>query len=316
MSGSDTNRYVAIPIADSETYRLARDSNGAPALLIKVPVDRVTNVSPIRLRHLYVAHDVDCVIHRDHGTESGRFSVLSCIEADRATEIYFLRVLEALLPTLGERPDACSINQAVDRLVELFQALRNPPIKTAQGLWAELFLLAESQDPGKLVDAWHPVPGDLYDFDEGNQRIEVKGTRGEARRHHFSLAQLQPPAGTDLVIVSVIVNRAGGGTTIDELVDELRYRLSGSPQRLLRLYKVVTLTLGERWRESVLEMFDRPAARHSLAFYPPSDVPMVSPDLPPGVSNVRFSSDLTGKTPYSKKEVRALGGLIASVVPR
>ena len=55
---------------------------------------------------------------------------------------------------------------------------------------------------------------DLYDFNEGNHRIEVKSAQGELRRHHFSLAQLLPPAGTTLAIVSVLVNRAGGGTSI------------------------------------------------------------------------------------------------------
>lgn len=315
-SGSDTNRFMAIPIASSRTYRLGKDPTGAPALLIRLPPDQATNASPIRLRHLYVAHDVHCVIHRDHGTESGKFSVLSCVEADRATEKYFLRVIESLLPGLGEHPDARSINQAVDSLVELFRALSNPPIKAVRGLWAELFLLAESHDPGKLIDAWHTVPDDLYDFSQDNQRIEVKSARGEARSHHFSLTQLMPPTGTTLVIVSVIVNRAGGGTTISDLIDELRFRFSGSPHRILRLYRVVTLTLGDRWREAELDMFDRAAARQSLAFFRPSDIPMVNPDLPAGVSNVRFSSDLTGKTPYSNREARTLGGLIGSVVPR
>ena len=316
MAGTVASRFMALPIGSSGIYRLGKDSAGAPALLIKLPFGQATNTSPIRLRHLYVAHDVDCVIHRDHGTDSGRFSVLSCVEADRATENYFLRVVEALLPGLGERPDACSINQAVDRLVELFRALGNPPIKAVRGLWAELFLLAEAQDPQKLADAWHTVPDDLYDFNQDNQRIEVKSASGDVRRHHFSLTQLLPPAGTTLAIVSVIVNRAGGGTTINDLVDELRSLFSGSPHRLLRLYKVITLTLGDRWREAELEMFDRPAARQSLAFFRPSDIPMISPDLPAGVSNVRFSSDLTGKVPYSIREARALGGLISSTVPR
>ena len=316
MTGGETNRYMAIPIGSSGTYRLGKDSAGAPALLIQLPSDQTIIASPIRLRHLYIAHDVDCVIYREHGTESGNFSVLSCVEADRATENYFLRVVEALLPSLGECPDARSINQAVDSLVELFRALSNPPIKAVRGLWAELLLLTESQDPGKLLDAWHTVPEDLYDFNEANHRIEVKSTQGEVRRHHFSLFQLLPPAGTTLAIVSVIVNRAGGGTTINDLIDELRSLFSGSPHRLLRLYKVITLTLGARWREADLEMFDRYAARQSLAFFRPSDVPMVSPDLPPGVSNVRFSSDLTGKVPYSNGEVRALGGLIGSAAPR
>ena len=51
--------------------------------------------------------------------------MLACVEADRATENYFLRVTEALLPGLGDRPDASSIKQAVHSLVELFRALRN-----------------------------------------------------------------------------------------------------------------------------------------------------------------------------------------------
>ena len=314
--GHDTNRYMAIPIASSRTYRLGKDSTGSPALLIKLPPDQATNASPIRLQHLYVVHDMHCVIHHGHGTESGRFSVLSCIEANRATENYFLRIVDALLPGLGERPDAHSINKAVDSLVELFQALSTPPIKTVRGLWAELFLLAESQNPQKLFDAWHTVPDDLYDFNEGNHRIEVKSTRGEVRRHHFSLRQLLPPEGATLAIVSVIVNRAGGGTTINDLIDELRPLLSGSPDRIFHMYKVVSLTLGDKWHEAELEMFDRPTARQSLAFFGPAEVPMVCPDLPAGVSNVHFSSDLTGKTPFSKKEVRALGGLIASAVPR
>ena len=316
VSRSDGNCFMAIPLASSKIYRLGKDSTGAPALLIQLPPNQATNGSPIRLRHLYVAHDVHCVIHRGLGAESGRFSVISCMEADRATENYFLRVIEALLPGLGENPDAGSINQAVSSLVELFRALSNPPIKAVRGLWAELLLLAESEDPGKLLDAWHTAPEDLYDFNEGNHRIEIKSVQGEVRRHHFSLRQLQPPAGTTLAVVSVYVNRAGGGTTINDLIDELRFFFSGSPHRLLRLYKVITLTLGASWREAELEMFDRSAARQSLAFFRQSDIPMVSPDLPTGVTNVRFSSDLTGKEPYSTREVQALGGLIGSALPR
>ena len=198
----------------------------------------------------------------------------------------------------------------------MFQALDSPPLKVAQGLWTELFILAESEDPGKLVDAWHSVPEDLYDFNDGCHRIEVKSASGQVRRHSFSLAQLQPPAGTHLVVASVIVNRAGGGTTVNDLADELRCRLSGSPEQQLRIYRVVTLTLGDRWREFSLERFDRPEARNSLAFFRPSDIPMVNSDLPAGVSNVRFSADLTGKVPYSEQETRALGGIITSAVTR
>lgn len=316
VSGSDTNRFIAIPISSSRTYRLGKDSTGAPALLILLSSDHAIDASPIRLQHLFVAHHVHCVVHHGKGTDSGRFSLISCLDADSATEIYFLRVIEALLPSLGERPDVSSINKAVDSLVDLFRALSNPPIKAVRGLWAELFLLAESKDPKQLVDAWHNFPDDLHDFNEGNHRIEVKSTQGETRTHHFSLTQLLPPEGTTLAIASVIVKRAGGGTTVNDLIDELCSIFAGSPQRILRLYKVVTMTLGDKWHEADLDTFDRFTARQSLAFFRSSDVPKISPDLPAGVSNVRFSSDLTGKPPLSKNEARALGGLIASAVPR
>ena len=242
--------YVACPIPFSDSYRLAKDSNGAPALLIQISCDDRTISAPIRLRHLSVVHDVDCLIHRRDCAESGRFSVLSCLEADRATETYFLRVLEALLPSLGEFPNPFSVNEAIERLVELFRALGRPPMKRTQGLWAELLLIAESNDPVELVDAWHNVPNDLYDFGKGEQRIEVKSTLNESRIHHFSLAQLQPREALDLMVASVMVNRVGGGTTIPDLLDELRHPLSGEPRLLLRLYRLVAMTLGDRWRES------------------------------------------------------------------
>ena len=188
---------MTTPIAFSDTYRLGKNPVGAPALLIQSSPDRRSNTSPIRLQHLYVVHDVDCVVHGERGTKSGKFSVISCVEADRTIEIHFLHVIEALLPVLGEHPNTRSINQAIDQLVELFRALRRSPIKTTQGLWAELFLLSESRDPTKLVDAWHTVPEDLYDFNDSDHRIEVKSTRGDTKKASLFACATSTPRGNN-----------------------------------------------------------------------------------------------------------------------
>jgi len=241
----------------------------------------------------------------------GLFTVISCIDADRPIETYFLRVLQVLLPIIGDNPSPETINTAVDKLVELFQALRNPPKKTAQGLWAELLIIAESSDAGALIAAWHSVPEDLYDFNSGMYRVEVKSVSGQLRRHHFSLAQLLPPNGTELVVASAIVNRAGAGETIADVVDEISSKLTSTPERILRLHQIVSLTLGNSWRQSTLEAFDRQAACQCLSFFDLSQIPMVSPELPQGVSNVHFMADLVGKNALSNEELKRYGGLIS-----
>ena len=313
---TDSNCYMTTPIIPSAAYRLGKDSSGAPTLLIQSSLGSLSNTPPIRLRHLRIMHDVNCVIYgSEYDKGSGQFSVISCVEADQATEVYFLQVVEVLFLMFEEYPDAQSINQAIDQLVELFRALCRPSIKTTQGLWAELFLLSESRNPDGLVDAWHVAPDDLYDFSNDNHRIEVKSTSGDTRRHRFALAQLQPLAGINLVIASILVKRTGEGTTIQDLIENIRTRLA-SPGRLAHLYKVVTMTLGDKWHESTLEAFDLSTAKHSLAFFKPNDIPVVNPDIPLGVSDVHFLSDLTGKPSYSSREMLALDGLIASSMPR
>ena len=306
--------FTAVRITPYERYRLGKDADGSPALLIKLDLTESKNTSPpIRLQHLYVAHSLNCEIHHDSGVESGRFTVISCKDADRPMETYFIRVLQALLPTLGENPTPIRVNQAVSHLVELFQALRNPPRKTAQGLWAELLVIAEARDTSTLMQAWHTMPDDLYDFNSGLHRLEVKSTSGQLRRHHFSLTQLQPPSGTVLVVASVIANRAGAGTTVIDLVEEIASRLNEDPDNVLRLYQVVALTLGDSWHQATFEAFDREAARQSLAFFDASEIPMISSQLPQGVSNVHFTSDLTGKTILLATELRQYGGFISAI---
>lgn len=304
--------YAARQIPFSESYRIGKDSNGAPALVIQNLENDAMSRAPIRLRHLHVMHDVECLVHRGSHTESGNFSVLACVEADRVTESYFLRILEALLPILGEFPTPNSINEAIEKLIELFQSLGMEPRKRTQGLWAELLLIAESQDPAVLVETWHGVPRAVHDFAKDNQRIEVKCTTGDTRAHHFSLTQLQTLDSLQVMVASVMLSRDNEGTTIVDLLEELRHVLKEQPALLLRLYQVVALTLGERFEELATEAFDRAEAVHSLAFYGAEDIPSVSSELPPGVSRVRFQADLTGLVPCSKSDMRSLGGLMAA----
>ena len=59
----------------------------------------------------------------------------------------------------------------------------------------------------------------------------------------------------------------------------------------------IALTLGNGWDRASAERFDRRVAEKSLAFYEASAIPSVDPNLPIGVSDVRFRSNLTDVPP-------------------
>ena len=205
------NQFSTTLIPCYEQHRLGKDAQGRPLLLISVleaPSQR--QPAPIILEHLTVMYNQNCRLSRSNGTlEEGRFTVVYCTGEDATLQAYFLRVASAILISLKKRPTQSDIAHAMNRLIELFRSMAKPPRKSVQGLWAELFLIAQSEQPAILVKAWHTLPEDRYDFAMDDQRIEVKSFSGSIRQHHFSLEQLHPPGGVKTLVASVFVEQIG-----------------------------------------------------------------------------------------------------------
>ncbi len=300
QSNSDTSAtgkvaFSALPIPKFPQHRIACDEMGAPTILLSVSGNRSERRPlSIALEHLSVQYDIECRISSLHGgTETGQFTIIRCIEADIILQTYFLRVIAALIESIGDSPSRNKISQAINQLLELFRALAAPSLNTVRGLWAELFLIAQSCDPSALIAAWHSTPDDVYDFCDGAQRIEVKSTGTRIRQHHFKLEQLRPPTKTNILVASLFVERAGGGVSFEELLDKVRSRIASSPELVFHLERTVGLTLGEGLKQAMDERFDFELAQDSLAFFKAEDIPSVNSDLPPGVSEIHFKSDLT-----------------------
>lgn len=311
-------RFSAQPIPGYERHRLGKDLHGGPSILISIgEASGDQRVAPIVLAHLTVQNDIDCRIYRlDNSVEEGRFTVVRCTGADRALHVYFLRIVAPVIMALGASPSRAEVSEAINKLAELFHAITRAPRKSLQGLWAELFLIARARDPLMLVKAWHVLPEDRYDFSAGGQRIEVKSASGRIRQHHFTLEQLHPPAGTSVLVASLFVERAGAGTSIAELIEEVRSRVSSDPTLVLQVDRIVGLTLGESWQHAMEDRFDRELAEESLAFFATEDIPKVSPEVPFGVSGISFKSDLTGHDSSDLASLRASEGLFRAVLRR
>lgn len=308
--------FCALPVPSLERHRVAKDAQLAPAILISVTdAPGESHLAPIVLENLTVQHDVACRITRPDGlTEEGHFSVIRCTDNDQILQSYFLRVSATMLQSLGTTPSRLSVSQAVSRLAELFHSMREPARKSLQGLWAELLLIARAYDPVMLAEAWHTGPEELFDFSLGSQRIEVKSTRGRMRRHYFTLEQLQQPVGARVIIASMLIEPSETGTSLLELLEQIRLRLANRIDLMLRIESVVGLTLGKSWRRAARERFDLEHAERSLAFYDPEVIPKINPNVPLGVSDVRFKSDLTGHQPSKAASLRAAKGIFRAVL--
>lgn len=315
-------RILAIPIPGYERHRIALDDDGSPTILIAIqPKTASTAPLMIQLEHLQVESDVSSQVTQaievtgiDGVVEEGTFTFITCCNADAGLHRYFLQIMEPIIGMLGPTPKRSDVTRAVLNLVELFRIMTRPSRGTVQGLWAELFLIARAPEVAPLVKSWHVEPEDTYDFNSGNQRLEVKSVSGRVRRHVFSLVQLLPPTGTTALFASVFVERAGDGTSLGELVETVRNRVSSDLDLMMAVDKIVALTLGNSLRQALEERFDYQLAKQSLAFYKVDDVPSISSDIPHEVSGVHFTSDITGAQTIDVKLHRREGGLFAAVL--
>ena len=292
---NDEDRFAASPIPGYESHRLGKDGQGRPLLLISTFNVRSQNqLPPIVLEHLRVQYNLNCRVSRPDGTfEEGIFTLVHCTEADATLQDYFLKVMSTIVIPLGDQPNQSDVAHAMNQLIELFRAMTKVSQKSVQGLWAELFLIAQARQPDILVKAWHTAPEDRYDFATGNQRIEVKSFSGTIRLHHFSLEQLYPPEDVKALVASVSVESSQAGVSIEELREKIQIRLGSNLDALLHIDRVIALTLGDAWQQASDARFDERLAEESLEFYETSVIPSVNPNLPSGVSGVRFRSDLT-----------------------
>ena len=157
---------------------------------------------------------------------------------------------------LGPTPTSAAVRRAISGLVELFESLAAPTQKSIQGIWAELFVIRKSTDPRLVATAWHRGAEEHFDFASGPQRIEVKSSSNRHREHHFSLAQLTPPAPSRVVIASVFVERAGGGVSLRRLFDDTRQLLSGDLNLTIQFDASFYSALGSGWSDAMDESFD------------------------------------------------------------
>lgn len=269
---------------------VARTANDGPVVLIAAAAECA--YPAINLRHLEVDFCARCRISEPKGTETeGGFVLVSGRELTPELVTLFLRVMDGVLRTVPDPPQPDEVRQAIYDAAELFRALEMPPRRDVQGLWAELFVMASSDDPATWVQAWRGSPKEKFDFAFDSLRLDVKSTQASRRIHGFSLEQLLPPDGCKAYVVSVLMRELGSGVGVLELAERLAAAVRESDGLVSKIWRNTIETLGRDCGDVSDLRFDERHARQTMRFVAAEFVPRPR-TLDRGVTNVHFDSDI------------------------
>jgi hypothetical protein len=292
---NDTKVFNAIPIPEYPEFRVAIDFEGNAVLLLSV-TKRIKdiNLKNFRLKYLQLEQNLECKISENGTSRLQTFTVITFKSNDRNLQEFFLRIAETLVKTIGTNPTQQQVVDSLKKFVEVFKALTDTPTNTVNGLWAELFLIDNANNPQTLLSYWHSIPEEKFDFNAGIERIEVKSSSTFERKHIFSSEQLNPPADTQVLIASIFVKQNNSGVNIQQLTDNICRKFGRDYELIEKLNSIVCKTLGSSLEHSIVIKFDYDIAKQSLCFYKHQDIGKIEAVyIPKEVSEVRYKSDLT-----------------------
>lgn len=308
-------RFNAIPIPDFPSFRIAVDFEGNPVILLSI-VNAVKNIAlkNFRLKYLQLEQNIECKISENGKSSFQTFTVITFTSADRNLQEYFLRISETLVKTLSNKPAQQQVIESLNKFVEVFRALTDTPTNTVHGLWTELFLIDNSSSPKTFLNYWHNIPEEKFDFNSGEEKIEVKSNSNFERIHTFSSEQLNPPKGTAVLVASIFVRQNNSGQSIQQLVDSITTKVNYDIDLTDKLNNIVCKTLGNSLEQSIRIKFDYNIAKDSLQFYRQQDIRRIEEiHIPNEVSEVRYKSDLTEINPINIKTMEQNGNLFGSI---
>lgn len=292
---NDSKVFNAIPIPEYPNFRVAIDFEGNAVLLLSVS-KRIKDLSlkNFRLKYLQLEQNLECKIYENDSFKLQTFTVITFRCIDRNLQEYFLRISESLVKTVGQNPTQQQVIDSLKKFVEVFKTLTDSPTNTVNGLWAELFLIENSTNPKELINYWHNLPEEKFDFNGGTERIEVKSSSNFERKHIFSAEQLNPPYDTQVLIASIFLKQHNSGNSIQNLIDRISEKIDYDFEKIDKLNTIVFRTLGSSLEYSIGVKFDYDIAQQSLRFYRHQDIDKIEViNIPNNVSEVKYKSDLT-----------------------
>lgn len=296
---SSTN-FNAITLSTKRKDFLAKGADGAPIFLLHDASE--AQYSPgVQFRYLTAQFHATCRVHADGEDLEGQFALISCDGSVTDLHEIFVRCFGAAIEELPAISGTRELNSCIQKLLDLFKALTQPSRREVSGLWAELYVIANSGDIVTALTKWHENNFDRFDFSWEDGCLEVKSSVQLRRIHEFSLEQLMVPLNGVGYVASLLMQPLTGGTGVLDLVAIIEAAVQHSPVLKQKLWKNVAKALGSDFSDKLDKRFDISYTERRLIVYAMDDLPR--PEFPsdPRVTSIRFSVDLTTVVSSLKK---------------
>lgn len=291
-----SGQYEVEDYIKGKPHKFGSSEEGYPVIFVVCSDESVS--TPIRLKTISVDFSQLCSIRDSDGqTLSKKFTIIKLTSLEADLQGYFLEVFAVVLNKFVSLPSVSLLKSEITKVAKIFMAPPSFSTIVVQGLWAELFVIANAVDPETLAKAWHVTAEDKYDFNDGTDKIEVKSTTNLERIHTFAIEQLNPNQGSELAIASVITARSGQGVCLFDLIDAISQR-GVTMESMAKIQEITYLTLGPHIEEARQMKYDFTLALNSYMKFNYHDVPSIKlKDVPTAVTSVHFSSCLKDINP-------------------
>uniref|UniRef100_UPI000F8F729E PD-(D/E)XK motif protein n=1 Tax=Shimia sediminis TaxID=2497945 RepID=UPI000F8F729E len=291
---------------DLPSWAIGTDDCGNVCLLVTTLFKQSKKPPSIMLQNLEIQFQIKCVVERASGkSETNEFTVIRLTSNRTEDRRIFFSVCGSLIDYVGDQPNESFLKKSIIRLANLFRKLLLPPRSSDIGLFGELIYIFCASNPASAVSAWRNSESDKFDFWTPDLRIEVKATTLRQRRHEFSYEQCNFPIDQKGFVASILLDESSRGSSLLDLQELLENQLAGDLESTFKLRSVISETIGNLDSEMPMRRFDFETAVNSLLVFDLTEIPAVRGDLEPGVSGLRFNSDLEHCQPINlKAEVR------------
>ncbi|CAI6083998.1 PD-(D/E)XK motif protein [Cohnella sp. JJ-181] len=293
-------KYDYFGIEVNNLVFLTIDRNKFVSLLIRTE-DRISYKMSTDLISLSLSES--CTVTINNKPMASRCHVMCCKTASDEITKSFLALCQAFAVQINVTKNSNHVIEFFSNLTQLFKITPSMDLTLErQGLWGELFVIQHSQRIKSFVTFWHNETNRKFDFSKENLRLEVKTTTNSNRIHIFSHNQLYRNDQVQIIIASIMLKYDDAGLSLRELINDIRESLHGDIDLLYKLEKAVRKA-GMLDQHEVGPTFDVSYAKDQLYWFNCRDVPRFNQFEPEGVSNTKYSVDITNSSRLSEEWV-------------
>jgi len=285
------------PIGSSHSFFLSKDEYEMPLLLINTGSNEIEISDDITFKALSI-NDLNVNYISEESNKNSVFTIIKLNHDSQIDEPYFLNLFinlcEDIPNIIGEKPTKNKIKDVFYKFGKLFSKNTTIDKNKIIGLWGELLVIYISNNPKKLIDAWHANVNEKIDFSfHDNKSIEIKTTTQNKRIHNFNLDQIDRK--NQHFVVSIMLDELTGGKSILDLKSLIIELIKNDAAALNKFNKVFSDTFDNKFSKEFFDLrFDLQNAIESIRLYESIYLPKIQKDhIPQEISKVKIEADLT-----------------------